>query len=47
LRMGNGVEGINILIHAAKARARGYRATKNITDIAYMIAGKLDLGLPT
>jgi transposase len=35
------VEGINSLIQAAKARARGYRTTGSLTTIAYLIAGKL------
>ena len=40
--LGNGrVEGINSLIQAAKARARGYRTTGSLTTIAYLIAGKL------
>lgn len=44
----NGVlEGINSLIQAAKAKARGYRSTKNLITIVYLIAGKLDLRLPT
>jgi transposase len=38
----NGIlEGINSLIQAAKAKARGYRTTRNIVAIAYLIAGKL------
>jgi transposase len=40
------VEGINSLIQAAKARARGYRTTGSLTTIAYLIAGKL-VHLPT
>jgi transposase len=40
----NGVlEGINSLIQAAKAKARGYRSTRNLIAMAYLIAGKLDL----
>jgi transposase len=35
------VEGINSLIQAAKARARGYRTTRSLITIAYLIAGKL------
>lgn len=35
------LEGINSLIQAAKARARGYRNTRNMISIAYLIAGKL------
>jgi len=41
------LEGINSLIRAAKARARGYRTGKNILAMSYLIAGKLDFGLPT
>lgn len=41
------LEGINSLIQAAKARARGYRTSKNIIAMAYLIAGKLDFELPT
>jgi len=38
----NGIlEGINSLIQAAKAKARGYRTVRNIVAIAYLIAGKL------
>lgn len=43
-RITNGVlEGINSLIQAAKAKARGYRSTRNLITILYLIAGKLDL----
>ena len=42
----NGVlEGINSLIQAAKAKARGYRSTRNLITIVYLIAGKLDLSV--
>lgn len=41
-RLSNGrVEGINSLIQAAKARARGYRTAYNLITMAYLIAGKL------
>ena len=47
-RIANGlIEGINSLVQAAKAKARGYRSTRNLKAIIYMIAGKLDLRLPT
>ena len=47
-RMTNGLlEGLNSLIQAAKARARGYRSTKNLITMVYIIAGKLDFRLPT
>ncbi len=41
------IEGINSLVQAAKARARGYRTTKNFITIAYLVCGKLDFKLPT
>jgi transposase len=42
----NGVlEGINSLIQAAKAKASGYRSTRNLITIVYLIAGKLDLSV--
>ena len=41
------IEGINSLVQAAKAKARGYRTTRNLKAITYLIAGKLDLRLPT
>ena len=37
------LEGINSLVQAAKAKARGYRSTRNFASIIYLIAGKLDL----
>ncbi|MFC1529090.1 ISL3 family transposase [Gemmatimonadota bacterium] len=47
-RINNGVlEGINSLIQAAKARARGYRTTRNLITIVYLIMGKLRFALPT
>ena len=46
--MSNGVlEGINSLVQAAKARARGYRTARNFITMIYLIAGKLDFDLPT
>jgi transposase len=40
-RVTNGMlEAINSLIQSAKAKARGFRS------VGYLIAGKLDLGLP-
>jgi len=41
------MEGINSLIQAAKRKARGYRNKRTLRLIAYLIAGKLDLRLPT
>ena len=37
------IEGINSLVQAAKAKARGYRSTRTLKAITYLIAGKLDL----
>ena len=41
------LEGINSLVQAAKAKARGYRTTKNLITMIYLIAGKLNFNLPT
>jgi transposase len=47
-KIANGlIEGINSLVQAAKAKARGYLSTRNLKAITYLIAGKLDLRLPT
>ena len=47
-QMNNGIlEGINSLIQAAKAKARGYRTTKNLIAMIYLIGGKFNFGLPT
>ena len=47
--LNNGIlEGINSLVQAAKAKARGYRSNRNLITIIYLIAGKFDLpALPT
>jgi transposase len=46
-KIANGlIEGINSLVQADKAKARGYRSTRNLTAIVYLLAGKLDLALP-
>lgn len=46
-RIANGlIEGINSLVQAAKAKARGYRSSRNLKAIVYLLAGKLDLQLP-
>lgn len=43
-RVSNGLlEGINSLIQAAKAKARGYRSVRNLITIVYLIAGRLDI----
>lgn len=41
------IEGINSLVQAAKAKARGYRNKETLKAVTYMVAGKLDLKLPT
>lgn len=41
------LEGINSLVQAAKRKARGYRTTKNLITMVYIIAGKLRGPLPT
>ncbi len=47
-RIANGlIEGINSLVQAAKAKARGYRTLRNLTAVTYLVAGKLQLKLPT
>lgn len=47
-RISNGVlEGINSLVQAAKAKARGFRNTSNFITIVYLVAGKLDLSTHT
>ena len=46
-RIANGlIEGINSLVQAAKAKARGYRSIRNLTAMVYLLTGKLDLQLP-
>jgi transposase len=43
-RIANGlIEGINSLVQAAKAKARGYRSTRNLKAMIYLLAGKLDM----
>ena len=41
------LEGINSFIQAAKSKARGYRTTKNLITMIYLISGKLEFSLPT
>ena len=46
-KIANGlIEGINSLVQAAKAKARGYHSMRNLKAIVYLLAGKLDLRLP-
>jgi transposase len=40
------LEGINSLIQAAKAKARGYRNVENLMTMAYLIAGQLRFNVP-
>jgi transposase len=43
-KIANGlIEGINSLVQAAKAKARGYRSTRNLKAMVYLLAGKLDI----
>jgi transposase len=47
-RIANGIlEGINSLVQAAKAKARGYRSSRNLKAMIYLTAGRLELALPT
>jgi transposase len=50
-RINNGIlEGLNSLVQAAKAKARGYKTFRGFKTIIYMLTGKLDyskVGLPT
>ncbi len=47
-KIANGIlDGINSLVQAAKAKARGYRSSRNLHATIYLIAGKLELALPT
>jgi transposase len=47
-KIANGlIEGINSLVQAAKAKARGYRSIRNLKAMIYLVTGKLDLRLPT
>jgi transposase len=44
----NGIlEGLNSLIQSAKSKARGYRSTRNLITMIYLIGGKLEFPLPT
>lgn len=46
-RITNGMlEGINSLIQAAKARARGFRSVDYLITMIYLLVGKLDFQLP-
>ena len=41
------LEGLNSLVQAAKAKARGYRSYSNLCASIYLLAGKLQFNLPT
>jgi transposase len=41
------MEGINSLVQAAKAKARGYRTVRNFKTIIFLMAGRLQFDLPT
>mgnify|MGYP001764607647 CR=1 FL=1 len=44
----NGIlEGLNSLVQSAKSRARGYRSTRNLIAMIYLIGGRLKFALPT
>ncbi len=46
LRVSNAIlEGLNSLVKAAAARARGYRTVKNYIAIIYLVTGKLDFSI--
>lgn len=46
-RISNGVlEGINSLVQAAKAKARGFRTMRNMVTACYLVAGHLEFDLP-
>ena len=40
------LEAINGLIQSAKAKARGFRNSRYLITMVYLIAGKLDFKLP-
>ncbi len=50
-KINNGIlEGLNGIVQAARAKARGYRTSKNYVAMIYLLTGKLDyskVGLPT
>jgi len=46
-RNSNGLlEAANGLIQSAKRKARGFRSTRYLITMVYLIAGKLDIQLP-
>ena len=40
-------DGINSVVQAAKTKAHGYRNSETLKAVTYLVAGKLDLRLPT
>jgi transposase len=47
-KVSNGIlEGLNSLVQSAKAKARGYRSTRNLIAMIYLIGGRLEFSLPT
>jgi transposase len=47
-RINNGIlEGLNSIIQAAKAKARGFRTFKHFAYCIYLVAGRLEFELPT
>ena len=47
-RISNGlIEGINSVVQAAKTKAHGYRNSETLKAVTYLVAGKLDIRLPT
>jgi len=40
------LEGMNSLVQAAKAKARGFRSARKMKTIIYLLLGKLDYQLP-
>jgi transposase len=46
-RIANGlIEGINSLVQAARANARGYRSVRDLETMVYLVAGKIDFRFP-
>jgi len=45
-KINNGIlEGLNLVIQAAKSKARRYKTFKNYKIIVYLLTGKLDFSL--
>jgi hypothetical protein len=39
--------GLDLSLRCVKAKTRGYRSIRNLTAMVYLLAGKLDLNLPS